>query len=114
MKEIFISYSSADIEQATTVRTVLEKNSLSCWMAPRDIPGAARAVAVDQGSDERCSSIGIKGAESLCLFRRVDDGRGLGRGGGLSSRRLEGYGRMGAGERAPQWPSGPSDPLDCR
>ena len=41
MKEIFISYSSADIEQATTVRTVLEKNNLSCWMAPRDIPGGS-------------------------------------------------------------------------
>ncbi len=41
MKEVFISYSSVDIAQATTVRTVLEKNGLSCWMAPRDIPGGS-------------------------------------------------------------------------
>ena len=41
MKEVFISYSSIDLSQATTVRTVLEKNGISCWMAPRDIPGGS-------------------------------------------------------------------------
>ena len=41
MKEVFISYSSVDLTQANTVRTVLEKNGLSCWMAPRDIPGGS-------------------------------------------------------------------------
>lgn len=41
MKEIFISYSSIDITSAETVRNVLEKNGLSCWMAPRDIPGGS-------------------------------------------------------------------------
>lgn len=41
MKEIFISYSSVDAVQASTIRTVLEKNGLSCWMAPRDIPGGS-------------------------------------------------------------------------
>lgn len=41
MKEVFISYSSVDLENAETVRNVLEKNGLSCWMAPRDIPGGS-------------------------------------------------------------------------
>lgn len=41
MKEIFISYSTVDTVQAETVRNVLEKNGLSCWMAPRDIPGGS-------------------------------------------------------------------------
>lgn len=41
MKEIFVSYSSIDMVQAETVRNVLEKNGLSCWMAPRDIPGGS-------------------------------------------------------------------------
>ena len=41
MKEIFISYSTVDAESAETVRNVLEKNGLSCWMAPRDIPGGS-------------------------------------------------------------------------
>jgi hypothetical protein len=41
MKEIFISYSTIDTAQAETVRNVLEKNGISCWMAPRDIPGGS-------------------------------------------------------------------------
>ncbi len=41
MKEVFISYSSIDLAHAETVRNVLEKNELSCWMAPRDIPGGS-------------------------------------------------------------------------
>ena len=41
MKEVFISYSTIDSASAETVRNVLEKNGLSCWMAPRDIPGGS-------------------------------------------------------------------------
>ena len=41
MKEVFISYSTVDTVNAETVRNVLEKNGLSCWMAPRDIPGGS-------------------------------------------------------------------------
>lgn len=41
MKEVFISYSTIDLVQAETVRNVLEKNGISCWMAPRDIPGGS-------------------------------------------------------------------------
>lgn len=41
MKEIFISYSTIDAVAAETVRDVLETNGLSCWMAPRDIPGGS-------------------------------------------------------------------------
>lgn len=41
MKEVFISYSTVDTTPAETVRNVLEKNGLSCWMAPRDIPGGS-------------------------------------------------------------------------
>ncbi len=41
MKEVFISYSTVDITSAETVRDILEQNGLSCWMAPRDIPGGS-------------------------------------------------------------------------
>ena len=41
MKEVFISYSTIDATSAETVRGVLEKNGLSCWMAPHDIPGGS-------------------------------------------------------------------------
>jgi len=39
--DVFISYSSRDMVQAETVRNVLEKNGIPCWMAPRDIPGGS-------------------------------------------------------------------------
>ena len=41
MHNVFISYSSIDQLQAETVRGVLEKNGIPCWMAPRDIPGGS-------------------------------------------------------------------------
>ena len=41
MKKVFISYSSIDVATAETVRNVLEKNGIFCWMAPRDIPGGS-------------------------------------------------------------------------
>lgn len=41
MKEVFISYSTLDSVSAETLRDVLETNGLSCWMAPRDIPGGS-------------------------------------------------------------------------
>ena len=41
MHDIFISYSTKDQLQAETVRDILEKNGIPCWMAPRDIPGGS-------------------------------------------------------------------------
>ena len=41
MHDIFISYSTKDQAQAETVRDILEKNGIPCWMAPRDIPGGS-------------------------------------------------------------------------
>lgn len=41
MHDIFISYSTKDQFQAETVRDILEKNGIPCWMAPRDIPGGS-------------------------------------------------------------------------
>lgn len=41
MHQVFISYSTKDQAQADTVRSILESNGISCWMAPRDIPGGS-------------------------------------------------------------------------
>ena len=41
MHDVFISYSSKEITKAEQVRRVLEKNGISCWMAPADIPGGS-------------------------------------------------------------------------
>lgn len=40
-RDIFISYKTEDFETASWVRSVLETNGVSCWMAPADIPGGS-------------------------------------------------------------------------
>ena len=37
-RDVFISYSSKDETAAHSIRNVLEKNGISCWIAPDDIP----------------------------------------------------------------------------
>lgn len=41
MRQVFISYSTKDQLQAEAVRNVIEQNGITCWMAPRDIPGGS-------------------------------------------------------------------------
>lgn len=36
--DIFISYSSEEFDKVNMIRLVLERNGISCWMAPQDIP----------------------------------------------------------------------------
>lgn len=40
-KEVFISYKAEEIEEASWVKSVLESNGISCWMAPTCIPGGS-------------------------------------------------------------------------
>ena len=41
MKEVFISYKAEEFEEANWVKSVLESNGISCWMAPSCIPGGS-------------------------------------------------------------------------
>ncbi|MBW6501754.1 MAG: SUMF1/EgtB/PvdO family nonheme iron enzyme [Bacteroidales bacterium] len=48
--DVFISYSHKDKVAADAVCSILEKNQIRCWMAPRDItPGAPFAEAIIDG-----------------------------------------------------------------
>lgn len=38
---VFISYSSLDYVMANHIREILQKNDISCWMAPESIPGGS-------------------------------------------------------------------------
>ena len=40
-KDVFISYKAEEIKEATWLRNTLEKNGISCWMAPESIPGGS-------------------------------------------------------------------------
>ena len=39
--QVFISYSTKDTTQAEWVRKILENNGITCWIAPRNIPGGS-------------------------------------------------------------------------
>ena len=48
-KDVFISYKAEEIEEASWVKSVLESNGISCWMAPLCIPGGSSyAVEIPQ------------------------------------------------------------------
>lgn len=40
-KDVFISYKAEDFDEANWVRSTLENNGISCWMAPSSIPGGS-------------------------------------------------------------------------
>ncbi|MBQ8682907.1 MAG: TIR domain-containing protein [Clostridia bacterium] len=49
MKEVFISYKTEEFDEANWVRSTLEHNGISCWMAPMSIPGGSSyAVEIPQ------------------------------------------------------------------
>ena len=45
MHDVFISYSSKDKDITEQVRQILETNGISCWIAPRNIPGGSSYAA---------------------------------------------------------------------
>ncbi len=48
-KDVFISYKSEEFDEAEWVRSTLENNGVSCWMAPSCIPGGSSyAVEIPQ------------------------------------------------------------------
>ncbi|HEY3455490.1 MAG TPA: toll/interleukin-1 receptor domain-containing protein [Bryobacteraceae bacterium] len=55
-RDVFISYQSDDKECANRVCEALERQNISCWIAPRDIPvGSEWAAAIVEGI-QRCHS----------------------------------------------------------
>ena len=54
MRDVFISYASANINVATELRDHLEAAGLKCWMAPRDIPAGAEYGAEFMKGLEDC------------------------------------------------------------
>lgn len=45
IKNVFISYKSEEFDDANWVKTALEENGISCWMAPSCIPGGSSYAA---------------------------------------------------------------------
>ena len=52
--QVFISYKSEDFEQANWLRSMLETNGISCWMAPASIPGGSNYAKEIPQAIENC------------------------------------------------------------
>lgn len=63
MHDVFISYSTRNQMEADLVKQVLEKNGVSCWMAPDSIPGGSNYAR------EIPAAIGNAGVFVLILSR---------------------------------------------
>lgn len=57
MNYVFISYSSKNQQVADSVRFLLKKNGISCWMAPYDIPIGSSYAYVINDALENCSCL---------------------------------------------------------
>ena len=75
-KEIFISYKSEDYDQAQWLRSVLEANGLSCWMAPASIPGGSNYAKEIPMAIENCRVFVVvltrKCQESIWVPKELD------------------------------------------
>lgn len=55
MTDVFISYKSEEYAEASRVRSFLEQNNISCWMAPESIPGGSNYAAELSSAIKNCS-----------------------------------------------------------
>ena len=77
MKEkIFISYNSKEFGEAMWLKGVLEKNGLSCWMAPQSIPGGSNYAKEIPKAIKECRIFVIllskKAQESIWVSKEID------------------------------------------
>lgn len=75
-KNVFISYKAEEIAEATWVRSVLETNGISCWMAPTCIPGGSSYASEIPQAIRGCSIFVLilseKAQGSKWVSREVD------------------------------------------
>lgn len=82
-RDVFISYTSQDKETADRICAALEKENVSCWIAPRDIPpGHVWATAIEEGLDRSKTfvlvlSANSKNARNISREVELADQRGL-------------------------------------
>ena len=76
MKEVFISYSSKNFKEASTVKEALEKNDISCWMAPDSIPAGSNYSKEIPSGIKNCKIflliLSDEAQESIWVSREVE------------------------------------------
>lgn len=75
-RDVFISYKSEEFREAEWVRTLLENEGISCWMAPMCIPGGSNYAQVIPQAIRECTVFVLilseKAQESLWVPRELD------------------------------------------
>lgn len=75
-KDVFISYKSEDFANAQWLRSVLETNGISCWMAPASIPGGSNYAKEIPQAIENCRVFVVvltrKCQESIWVPKELD------------------------------------------
>ena len=75
-KDVFISYNSKEAEEANWVKSVLENNGISCWMAPACIPGgsnyASEIPKAIKNSKIFVLILSAKAQDSMWVTKEVD------------------------------------------
>ena len=83
MHDIFISYSSIELESAEAVRNVLENNQIPCWMAPRDIPVGSNYAKEIPSAIRNCKvfllMLSQKAQQSMWVQKELDMAIGSGK-----------------------------------
>ncbi len=55
--EVFISYKAEEYAEASWVKSVLEENRISCWLAPGSIPGGSSYADEIDGAIRECRAL---------------------------------------------------------
>ncbi len=67
MKDVFISYKAEEADEANWVKSALETNGISCWMAPACIPGGSSyATEIPQAIRQSKVFVLILSAKAQC------------------------------------------------
>lgn len=67
MKDVFISYKAEEADEANWVKSALETNGISCWMAPACIPGGSSyATEIPQAIKQSKVFVLILSAKAQC------------------------------------------------
>ncbi len=74
--DVFISYKAEELDEATWVKSVLESNGISCWMAPSSLPGGSSYAAEIPQAIRNCKVfvllLSAKAQASKWVSREVD------------------------------------------
>ena len=71
--DVFISYSSQDMEAAQAICHVLEQNEIRCWMAPRNIPPGSDYGDVIDDAIKSCKAVVVLFSETAATSQWVKD-----------------------------------------